>query len=177
MRILALPVIEQHFEGLRCLIDRPIQLRSQIVQPAVAQPEFDICIQLVVLAEAGDAGGATLRTAETERADAELNPALFSMNAFMQALDQRVDILPAPVGARQGATAGEIVVPGRFIGKIRFHRWRGGWAGCVQRSSDRHWIGIKIIVEMHAIDIVAAHHVEDHVDGALRRLRLTRIHP
>ena len=55
-RVLGEPIIEQHTERLWWLVDGPIELRHEVIHPAFLQPQLDICIKLVVLAEPGNTG-------------------------------------------------------------------------------------------------------------------------
>ena len=47
--IFIFPPTKQHRKRLRIPIHRPIELRRKIIQPAFVQPQFCICIKLIVL--------------------------------------------------------------------------------------------------------------------------------
>ena len=183
IRILRQPVVEQHAKRLRRLRHRPVQLRRQVIEPALGQPQFRIRIQFIVLAEADDAGRAAVGTADTERADTEAHPALFAVDAGIQGFDQLVDVLAAPGRAVQLATGQQILLPGRLIGKRQFAlgatiaRVQRGRLGSRTGAGRVDRVRIKVIVDVHAIDIVAAHHVQYHVRRVLRGGGIARVHP
>ena len=183
LAILRHPIIEQHRIGLRLWCDCPVQLGREVIEPAVGKPQFGIGVQLVVLAEAGDAGRAQRRLAQAKRADAKQHPAFFAVDAGVQRLDQLVDILTAPVRAAELAAGQQVALPRRLVGEVEFHPGgavaaiaveRGRFAGAACRL-DR--VRIKIVVDVHAVDIVAFHHVQHDVQRLLRRRFLGRIHP
>ena len=97
------------------------------------------------------------------------------MNGAMKLLDETINILPAPVGAAERAPTIAIDLPRRLIRKIErlIYLQRIDHAG--SRPGDR--IRIKIIIEMHAVDVVAPHHIRNDGQRPLHRDRLARIQP
>ena len=93
------PIVEQRREGLARLVDGPVELWCQVVEPALLHPTFDIGVELVVLAEALDAGGAQVRPAQAERADAEAQLRLDAVHGVVQGLHQAADVVAPPVVA------------------------------------------------------------------------------
>ena len=106
--VLGQPVIQQHRERLAGAADGPVQLRRQIVEPALLQPALHIRVELVVLAEAGHARRPPLGPADAKRADAQPQPRLARAHRALQRLHQRIHIRAAPVVARQRAAAGSM---------------------------------------------------------------------
>src|SRR5450830_486740 len=92
LRVFCDPIVQQHIVGLRLLLDGPIQLGRKIIEPAVLQPQLGVRVQLVVLAEAGDAFRTQGRLAQAKRADAEQHPGFFAVDARIKVLDQLVDV-------------------------------------------------------------------------------------
>ena len=169
LRVLRKPIVEQQVERLRTLIDRPIKLRHQIVEPAFGEPQLDICVQLVVLAETGNARRTAVRATQAERADAETHPRLLAVNAIVDAFHQQIDIAASPIGARQPAAQIDPSLPGGVVRKVLLDRRHA--AGKVYR------VGVEIVIDVYAVDVVSTHHVEDDIQRPLCSGILAGIHP
>src|SRR5436305_1740495 len=101
-----------------------------------------------------------MRPPDAEGADADLHRGALLLDLGVERLHEAVDVVAPPVGALQSGRLTEFL-PGRVVGKGRaFYRIR-----------------IEIIVDMHAIDGIAAHHVEHRVEGVLPRLGEAGIDP
>lgn len=162
VRVLRQPVVEQHREGLRRAVDGPVQLRCQVVEPAFGEPALDIGIQLVVLAEALDAGWPQRRFAEPERADAETRARPDRTHQRVHRLHQPVDVRAAPVVARQRAG---VAAPGCLVGERHL----------VIARAQR--VGVEVVVDVHAVDVVAAQHVGDDGQRVRGGAGLGRVEP
>src|SRR5205814_1670096 len=102
--------------SLRAL-DGPVKLRREIVAPALVEPLLRISVKLAVGIEAGDALGISWAP-DAEGADAELHPLLLALDAVVDALDEGVDVLAAPVVAGEGAAGVFVGVPGGIVGEV-----------------------------------------------------------
>ena len=88
------------------------------------------------------------------------------MDALVQRLDQQIHILAAPVGASQLAAAAHIALPCALVGEVEFALAVAGAIECAFRALfDR--VGIKIVVHVDAVDVVALDDVEDDGNGLL----------
>ncbi|EEF22280.1 conserved hypothetical protein, partial [Ricinus communis] len=119
LRVLRQPVIQQHVVRLTRLADAPVQLRREIIEPAILKPRLRIGVQLVVLRKADDAARAAVRAAQAERTDAEAHPALFAVDAVVQRLDQAVDVLAPPRRAVEPPAAGHVALPRGLIREVQ----------------------------------------------------------
>ena len=83
---------------------RPVDLRGDIVDPALADPQSRIGVEVVVCLDSGASLGPRGIGAgvapDRERRDPEVHPGLDGVDSVMQALDERVDIRSAPVALR-----------------------------------------------------------------------------
>ena len=74
-----------------------------------------------------------------------------------------IDLRAAPVGPRQRAASGAVALPGRLVGE--------GQLRAV--LADR--VGVEVVVEVDAVDVVPAHHVHDQVGDERPDLRQARV--
>ena len=127
------PIAQQHGERLRLLCYRPVELRGQIIEPALLEPVLNIGVEFVVLTEARDAFRTTIRARQTERADADLDPRFFSVNGAIERAHQSVDVVASPVGAVKFAAVCFVALPRGVVGEVeigsRFGRGRESWCG------------------------------------------------
>src|SRR5262249_49419944 len=122
-----------------------------VVAPAFVQPEDSVGMEFLILVEALD----TLRPAgsrDPERADPEEDTLLLGLDPPGKPLDQLVDVLAPPVGAVQ-CTAGRLVFPpAGLVREVEILL-------LLARGRVRDRVGIKIVIEMNAVDIVPSHNV------------------
>ena len=147
------------------LVHPAVQLRREIVHPAVREPLSRIRIQRGVRVESRGDRLRIPRPPELERRDPELHPRFQLPYLRVQLLDELVDVRPPPVVARELSAVPPVCLPASLVGKIR---------GPV-RATLR--VRIEIVVEMHAVDVVALHHVEHHAQRLRAHRRLSRVHP
>ena len=79
---------------------------------------------------------------------------------------QLVDIIPSPVSTAERAARLQITVPCCVVRKFYFSPLRIFYG-----------VGVKVIVDMHTIHIVATQHVCDHIQCVLPCEWLARVHP
>ena len=183
LRILRGPVIEQHAEGLRFLRTGPIELRRQIVHPAALDPEFHVGVELVVLAKTGNTRRPPVRPTDAKRADPEAHVVLLAADAAVERLDELIHVLPPPVGAREFAAGREVTLPRGAIGEFEIFCGRRR-TGIGERSgvgrggpAVGNRVGIKIIVEVDAIEIVVADDFAHDIERAFLGHGFTGVHP
>ena len=80
--------------------------------------------------------------------------------------NEPVNVLPAPVRACQPSAICDILSPTGFIGKI----------DCIPGSILLR-IGIEIVIDVNAVDVVFAKNVQDHSQRKFLDLALARVHP
>ena len=166
LRVLAQPVVAQHLESLGRTGPGPVELGGEVVEPALAAPALHIGIQLVELAEALDARRTQAGLADAEGADAHLEPGLDAVHLAVQRLDQAVDVVAAPVVARQPAATAAVGLPAGVIGE-----------GAVLALALAHRVGIEIVIDVHTVDVVAARHVADHRQGVAGGVGFAGVEP
>src|SRR5438552_3702997 len=91
---IAPPGVERDEAILRAA-QRPIQLRSDVIQPSLAEPAARVCIDLVIGIETRDSRGMT-RPPDTERADADEDTRTDLLHALVDRLDEVVDVRAPP---------------------------------------------------------------------------------
>ena len=157
--VLVPPVGEGQRRGA-LMLELPVQLRQLVVYPALLRPQQHVGVEVVVVLQAvglAAAGVAFLVAPDAEGADAEAYPGLFGRGDFgVYLLDEQVDVVAAPVG---------LLHPVAVFGK-RLLVGEVGAAGGV---------GVEVVVEVDAVDIVAVDDVHHHVLDELAVLGQTRV--
>ena len=162
--VLLHPPSQQLLVTLAFLVDGPVELGCEVVHPAGLQPLPRIGIQFFEGIEPLHVFGIA-RPPDAEGTDTELHPGLGAGHGTPERVDEQVDILPPPVVARERTTLGSVALPAAIVGK------GDGLAAAALG------IGIEVVVEVDAIDVIALHDVEHHADGALAYGGLAGIHP
>ncbi|KGC52790.1 hypothetical protein DO65_4945 [Burkholderia pseudomallei] len=134
---------------------RPVRLRNDIVDPALAHPAARVRVKVVVGLHRSRRPRA-LRIGrriapDRERRDPELHPRFRGLDALSERFDETIDVVATPVGERRETRA-----------VLRISR------GVVERRA-RDRVRVEIIVEMHGVDIVAGDRVHDRVDDERAR--------
>ena len=134
----------------------PVYLGHAVVHPSLTVPQQDVSIQVVVVLQAVRAAAlrvALLVTVDAKGRDAHLDPRLHVVHGLVQLLDKEVDVLAPPV-----ATVGNALVIGTVLGIVgNLHAW--------------HRIGIEIVVNVQAVDVVAPHNVAHNLADVVPALR------
>ena len=115
--------------------------------------------------EAFDLRGVALAP-DAKGGDAKADPGLGGADGLADAEDEEVDVLAPPVVALKTAAAIVVAFPTGPVGERE-----GRASGVFLR------VGIKIIVEVNAIDVVAANDVEDNVEGVFLDFAFAGIEP
>ncbi len=156
------PPAEQRRERLRAAFF-PVELGGEVVHPSFAHPFEGVRIELVQLVQARfDIARAAFRV-DSERADTEQDRRFFRFYRAVDIADEGVDIVPAPIGAGKRATVFCVSRVGIGVGEIAVVR--------------RFWVGVKIIVEVDAREVVAAGEVLGDSDDMALDGRGTGVHP
>ena len=156
--IVSPPLYKAFIVGRR-MSDFPVYLWDGIVHPSLVYPEEDIGIEVVVILQAAGIAARDVAThfdivIDAERRDTELHPRLGGVDRLVDALDEGVDIISPP-----------FINVAETVGIFR----KGLLVGDGESS---HGIGIEIVVDMNAIDIVTRHDVlHDHADVAVIDLK------
>ena len=168
LRVLAKPVVQQRHKSLLLLIDGPVQLRHQVIDPTGLQPALHICVKLVILAETLNARGPQIRSTNAKRADTKAHPRFDLVNAGVQALHQRIHIAAPPIVPRRLATDLYVALPGALVREVQLSL---GVVGL------RHRVGVKVVIQMDAIHVITLEHIQYHRQAVRGRSRLTGVHP
>ena len=111
-RVLPRPPPEQRREALLPLVDRPVELRGEVVDPAALEPRARVRRDLLVRVESLHLRGAP-RPPDPEGADAHAHVLLHGFHLVVKALHEPFDVPPAPVLASEGAPRGDVLAKPR----------------------------------------------------------------
>ena len=139
----------------------PVELRHEIVYPAIVHPHQHVCIKVVVVLQAiGLAANRRILfvAVYTERRNAELHPRLGGAYRFVQLLNEQVHIISAPVTNvfHSVAVSSELSA---VIYRLTGNRIR-----------------IKVIVYVESVYIISANNVLHHAADIVTALRDAWIH-
>ncbi len=158
------PPFEQCGITVFLIFDGPIELRGKIIDPTTRQPfarvSIEFCKRIVTL----DLGGIA-RAPDTERTYAELNPRFGGLDRFIDPFDEGINIFAPPIVTTQSSSSAE-PFPAGIIWKIQ-----------VRTRRIRFFVGIKVIIEMHAIDVITLHNIHHDAKRVILDIFLARIEP
>ena len=137
------PPLDELFVVGRAVAQLPIELRHVVVHPALVDPVEHVGIQVVVVLQAARIGARQAAAhlcvvVDAERTDTELDPRLGGTDAFVQHLDEGIDVVTPPFTDVAETIA--VALESSLVGD--------GHA-C-------HGIGVEIVVDMEPVDVVAA---------------------
>ncbi len=165
LRVLPRPPREQRRKALLFLVDGPVELRREVVDPAALDPRARVGRDFLVRVES-----LHLRRApgppDAEGADAHPNLRLRGLHLGVEALHEPVHVPPAPVLPPEGTSRSHVLPEARPVRKLQ------DVAGRVSFG-----IGIEIVVEVNAIHVVPLHDVENDRKRVRRDVLLARIEP
>ena len=148
-RVLPRPPREQGREALLSLVDRPVELRGQVVEPAALEPfarvRRDLLVGVVPLHLRREAG-----PPDAEGADAHVHPLLHGLHLVVEA-HEPVDIPPTPAPRVRCRRQGHVPRKARLVGKLTR-----------LSPARRSLVRIEVVVEVDAVHVVTLHDVEDH---------------
>lgn len=120
----------------------PIELRRQIVEPAVLQPILRVGVDLIVRIEA-DYAGRVARTPYAKRANTELYQRFDRLDTIVHVPHQAVDVVAAPIGQSQLASRAHVLT-------VELRVWK----------RDRTVrIRVKVVVNMDSVYVITSHDV------------------
>ena len=143
----------------------PIQLRGEVIDPALAEPGHGVGEELVVLIHADlDIRGGSIPAVDPERADTKKQAGPGGVNGLAEITNQQMHILAAPVGLGQRASGGSVGGVGFIVRKIR-------------EAALGTRVGVEIVVEVNSGDVVAIHEFADDGIDVAAHLGRSGIHP
>ena len=146
----AIPPRNQQTIVCRRVAEVPIQLRGNIIEPTRLNPLPRVGINVVIaLQPIGSRAvglGGSFVLPDTKRRNPKLHPGFGNPDAVAHLLHEQVHVVASPVGP---------------VGKppVVAHKRRIVVEGS---RSGGGWVGIKVIVEMHPVDVVPAHHIHNN---------------
>src|SRR5207249_4058386 len=162
--VLRLPPFQQDRKALIGRLDGPIKLRGEIINPAAREPFARVGVEFRIGVEALNLLRIT-RTPYSKGADAELDGRPGGLDGVVNVLDERVDVFAPPILARNLAPGAE-PPPARVVGKIQLFA-----------RAILFFVGIKIIVEVDAVYVVAPDDIHDDAQRVVLHRFLTGIEP
>ena len=159
------PPLEEDGVALGFLIDGPVELGGEVIDPAGVEPFAGIGVEVVVGFESADLVGLA-GFPDAEGAEAEFDPGFDGLDGGVEAFDEAVDVVAAPVVAGELAAAVTVALPTGLVGEV------DGFAGGVLDL-----VGVEVIVEVDAVDVVAAEDVEDDAEGVFGGVVFAGVEP
>ena len=150
--VLVAPPFDERGEALRLLVDAPVELGGEVVDPTLAQPGTGVGGHVLKGVGAGFDGAGDAGTPDAERADAEFDVRLFLLDGAVEALDEGVDVVAPPFGDGHASPAGSVGVVG---------------GGVVEDDFATNGVGVEVVVDVDAVDVVAFGDVNHDLDGAV----------
>ena len=141
----------------------PIELGREVVHPTLTQPAEGIGVDIIELVEPGFDFGGLAFGVNSEGAHSEEDAGFFAFDELVGATDEGVDIIAPPIG--EGEVSSTFAVGGVGVAV----REEGAFA--------RGGVGVKVVVEMNAVHIVAAEDIADDCEEMLLDGGSTGIHP
>src|SRR5436190_17340579 len=162
--ILLCPPVQQQTKTRCGLLNFPIKLRSQVINPTILQPFPGIRVQSRVSISTLDLFRVA-RPPNPKWADAKFHPGFCLLDSVIYTVDKSIYVFSPPVVSIKLA-ASSITFPTCVIRKF-------------QISAGGIFLGvrIKVIVKVNSIDVVPLHHIHHHGERIVLHLFLTRIQP
>src|SRR3954469_5627748 len=162
--ILRAPPRIQRAEAILRRVHLPVELGSHIVEPPLTQPFPRIGVGLTEGIEAVDSLRIA-RTPDAEGADADRDPRLGDVHPLVELGHEVVDVVSAPVVAVGPVLLASVLDPRRMVREVEFaddlDRVAVAAPSHPAVARSRFAIGIEEVIEMHAIDVVPLHDVDD----------------
>src|SRR5438093_1355113 len=163
--ILIRPPTEQNRETLGRRLDRPVELRREVISPTVLKPQTRVGVELVVGIQTSDLFWKS-RPPNSKGTDPKLHIGLLGLDPRVERVHEFVHILPSPFGSAQTSAASQVLLPISFVGKV-------------DEIAARIllFVRIKVVVNVHAVDVVPADNVDHDGKRMLLRGPVARIEP
>ena len=142
------------------MADLPVELGHAVVDPSVVHPFEHVGIEFVVVLQSAGRAAVGVRpfvAVDAEGRDAKLHPRFNAVDLLAEGLDEDIDIVAAPVG--NGGKLASVAVVGGLVGD----------------GDARHGIGIEVVVDMEAIDVIAADDIADDAEDVVAVLALAGV--
>ncbi len=165
VRVLADPPFQQHWITLPLTIDRPVELGREVIDPAFVQPEARVCIDFLIRIKASD----LLRKArppDAEWADTHLHVTLLRFDLLIHRLDETVHVVAPPIVDVAGLAFSHGTSVGSAVRKL------DQVAVLVALA-----VRVEVVIDVHAIEVVASHHVQHDIQAVPSRFGQARIEP
>ena len=160
LRDMLVPPMDELVIVGRTIANLPIDLRHTIVHPTFGIPKQHVGIEVVVVLQTVSTaaiGVALLITIDAEGRNANLYPRLGVVNGAVELFDKQIDVIAAPVATIVDAVA---------IGAILC---------IVGNLNTSNGIGIEVVIDVQAVDIIARHNITDDVANIVAAGLLGRI--
>ena len=99
-------------------VNRPVELRREVIDPALLQPLLRVRAQILIWIESAARTFGMIRPPQAKRADAELHMPLDRLDALVGGLHGLVHVLPAPCRELQRAARGLVARISVAVGKL-----------------------------------------------------------
>lgn len=159
------PLQESHKACVR-VRDVPVELRREVVDPSLAEPQSRVGVEFFVLVESFDLFGVS-GSPHTERAYADFDPRFDFLGVSVEALDELVDVVSAPVAAVELATHILILLIGFLVREI----------DDFVRLFILNLIGVEIVVDVDSVNVVSFDDIENDCERVFLRFLFSGIHP
>src|SRR5690606_7120029 len=140
--------------------DRPIQLRSDIINPSLLQPLQHVSVKIVIVSLTRPRIGSEwiLITVSpyAERTDPKLHMRTLGSDAMRQFFNEVIDVASPPVSHVLISTT-SVILPCTTVGKLNI----------------RNAIGIEVIIKMYGVKVVVTHRLHNRIQHKLARLGMT----
>lgn len=157
MIVLRVPPVVEILKRLSSRVDRPVELRREIVEPSLVQPLFRVAVKRFVRVHSDDARRVS-RAPDSKRRHAEIHVTVVVLDEIVRVANQLVDVFSSPVVAVHFPAVVDVFRESSFI--------RKSLVVVVRR------IRVEVIVVVESVDVVAIQNVAD--DSFCVRLDLFR---
>ena len=140
------PPLHELAAGSLGVIQLPVELRGDVVDPLVLCPQQHVGVEGIVVLQAVAVGAARiglLVAPDAEGRDAEAHPRLGRLDGGVEFLDEQVHVVASPVVFRHSVAV-------------------LGVCGLVGYILTCHRVWVEIVVDVYGVDVVTAHDVAHH---------------
>ena len=178
--VFAAPPRIQSREALLVIIQRPIELWREIIDPTLTQPASGVGERLGIRIQTGDALWMPWPP-DAEWADADQYPALLRLDLAVQRAHEVVDVRATPRSTIGPAAGDTVPLPGGVVGKAQRNasRYAPATLAALYGARDRRLLEIRIevVIDVDAIDVITVHDFKNRVEHRTARGGNSRIDP